>query len=181
MSFLRIRFRLPFNMDDDVAWILILISGSILRSLMNLILLICAHHHRPQFNNVFCYSALHLLWEYDSLFSVQRVLYYPESLTDWSHGAMLLHACMPVCVCLCVCVCVCVHVCVCTHICVCPLFIHSLTIAHPSVSCGPLCWEESITFSLALPLRCVSTRAALWSTLSAQMLMHVAHMYWRLF
>lgn len=114
-----------------MASLAIQISSSILRSLMytDLILLICVHHHRPVFNIVFCYSALHLLRDYEPSFCAQHVLYNPESPIDWSRGAILVHACLCVCVC--------------------PLLIYSLTIAPPAVSCGPLCWEESITFSLA--------------------------------
>lgn len=69
--------------------------------------------------------------------------------------------------------CLCVDVCAYSHTCerVCPLLICSLTVAPPAVSCGPLCCEESITFSRA----CLSTRDVLCSITSAQMMMHGTH------
>ena len=68
-----------------------------------------------------------------------------------------------------------VYVCVCARVCVCVRcwFTHC-PCPPPAVSCGTLCWEESITFSLAFLHHCVSTRTALCGTSSAQMLMHVA-------
>lgn len=85
---------LPFDVVP-VAWQKIYISFSIFRSLIytNLIFSIYVHQRRG-FDIAFCYSAPHLLWDYDLSFCVQHALYYPESLTNWSQEALLVHLCL---------------------------------------------------------------------------------------
>ena len=85
-----------------VAWIVILISTSILKSLMHagLIVLICVHHHKPVFNIVFCYGALYRLGFMTHL-SVCSM--YCITLKAWQTDPKgqfwYMHACVCVCVC----------------------------------------------------------------------------------